>query len=157
MDEYMSIALVSSGYPLLAVTSFVGMPDIVTKDDLDWLFNDPKILKASTIICRLMNDLATHNFSFLQVFHKDIDPTQLLWNIDEQEAENNLRKQVNDSWKDINEECLHPTAVAMPLLVGILNLSRVMDVLYKDGGDHYTSPHIALKDYIHSVLIDPVQ
>ncbi|KAK3427100.1 hypothetical protein EUGRSUZ_F03409, partial [Eucalyptus grandis] len=79
------------------------------------------------------------------------------YGVTEQEAENNLRKQVNDSWKDINEECLHPTAVAMPLLVGILNLSRVMDVLYKDGGDHYTSPHIALKDYIHSVLIDPVQ
>jgi len=79
------------------------------------------------------------------------------YGVTEQEAENNLRKQVNDSWKDINEECLRPTAVAMPLLVGILNLSRVMDVLYKDGGDHYTNPHIALKDYIHSVLIDPVQ
>ncbi|KAL3740130.1 hypothetical protein ACJRO7_021418 [Eucalyptus globulus] len=158
MDEYMSIALVSSGYPLLAVTSFVGMPDIVTKDDLDWLFNDPKILKASTIICRLMDDLATHKFeqsrghvdSAVQCYMK-------LYGVTEQEAENNLHKQVNDSWKDINEECLRPTAVAMPLLVGILNLSRVMDVLYKDGGDHYTNPHIALKDYIHSVLIDPVQ
>ncbi|KAF8026081.1 hypothetical protein BT93_F2789 [Corymbia citriodora subsp. variegata] len=158
MDEYMSIALVSSGYPLLAVTSFVGMPDIVTKDNLDWLFNDPKILKASTIICRLMDDLATHKFeqsrghvdSAVQCYMKK-------YGVTEREAEDDLRKQVNDAWKDMNEECLRPTAVAMPLLMGILNLTRVMDVLYKDGGDHYTNPHITLKDYINSVLIDPVQ
>ncbi|KAK3409325.1 hypothetical protein EUGRSUZ_J01451 [Eucalyptus grandis] len=158
MDEYMSVALVSSGYPLLAITSFVGMQDIVTKDDLDWLFNDPKILKASTVICRLMDDLATHKFeqgrehadSAVQCYMKQ-------YNVTEQEAENDLRKQVDDAWKDLNEECLCPTAVAKPLLMGILNLTRVMDVLYKDGGDHYTNPHIMLKDYIRSVLMDPVQ
>ncbi|KAL3719366.1 hypothetical protein ACJRO7_004342 [Eucalyptus globulus] len=158
MDEYMSVALVSSGYHLLAITSFVGMQDIVTKDDLDWLFNDPKILKASTVICRLMDDLATHKFeqgrehadSAVQCYMKQ-------YNVTEREAENDLRKQVDDAWKDLNEECLCPTAVAKPLLMGILNLTRVMDVLYKDGGDHYTNPHIMLKDYIRSVLMDPVQ
>ncbi|XP_056175825.1 (-)-germacrene D synthase-like isoform X2 [Syzygium oleosum] len=158
MDEYMSIAVVSSGYPLLAITSFVGMQDMVTKDDLDWLFNDPKILKASTVICRLMDDLATHKFeqgrehadSAVQCYMKH-------YGVTEREAENDLAKQVNDAWKDMNEECLHPTTVAMPLLMGILNLTRVMDVLYKDGGDHYTNPHITLKDYIRLVLMDPVQ
>ncbi|KAL3719359.1 hypothetical protein ACJRO7_004332 [Eucalyptus globulus] len=144
MDEYMSVALVSSGYPLLAITSF--------------LFNDPKILKASTVICRLMDDLATHKFeqgrehadSAVQCYLKQ-------YNVTEQEAENDLRKQVDDAWKDLNEESLCPTAVAKPLLMGILNLTRVMDVLYKDGGDHYTNPHIMLKDYIRLVLMDPVQ
>ncbi|XP_030525206.2 (-)-germacrene D synthase-like [Rhodamnia argentea] len=158
MDEYMSIAQVSSGYPLLAITSFVGMPETVTKDDLDWLFNDPKILKASTVICRLMDDLSTHKFeqsrqhadSAMQCYMRQHGVT-------EREAENDLRKQVEDAWKDMNEECLRPTAVAMPLLMGILNLTRVMDVLYKDGGDHYTNPHISLKDHIKSVLMDPVQ
>ncbi|KAI6670486.1 hypothetical protein NL676_005371 [Syzygium grande] len=157
MDEYMSIAEVTSGYHLLAITSFVGMQDMVTKDNLDWLFNDPKILKASTVICRLMDYLATHKFeqgrehadSAMQCYMKQ-------YGVMEQEVENDLRKQVDDSWKDMNE-CLHLTAVAMPLLMGILNLTRVMDVLYKDGGDHYTHPHIMLKDYIRSVLMDPVQ
>lgn len=78
------------------------------------------------------------------------------YSVTEREAENDLRKQVDEAWKDMNEESLHLTAVSMPLLEGILNLTRVMDVLYKDGGDHYTNPHIMLKDCIKSVLVDPV-
>nr|WNI01931.1 terpene synthase [Psidium guajava] len=158
MDEYMSIAVVSSGYPLLTIMSFVGMPEIVTKDDLDWLFNDPKILKASTVICRLMDDLATHKFEqSRQHADSSVQCYMRQHGVTEQEAENDLHKQVEDAWKEVNEECLHPTAVPMPLLMGILNLTRVMDVLYKDGGDHYTNPHIKLKDHIKLVLMDPVQ
>nr|WNI01933.1 terpene synthase [Psidium guajava] len=158
MDEYMSIALASGGHELLAITSFVGMPDIVTKDDLDWLFNDPKILKASAIIGRLMDDLATHKFKQSRQ-HADsaVQCYMRQHGVTEQEAENDLRKQVEDAWKDVNEECLHPTTIAMPLIVGILNLTRVIDVLYKDGRDHYTNPHITMKDHIKSVLMDPVQ
>nr|WNI01939.1 terpene synthase [Psidium guajava] len=158
MDEYMSIALVSSGYPLLAITSFVGMSETVTKDNLDWLFNDPKILEASTVICRLMDDLATHKFEQSRQ-HADsaVQCYMRQHGVTEREVESDLRKQVEDAWKDVNEECLHPTAVAMPLLMWILNLTRVMDVLYKDGGDHYTNPHITLKDHIKSMLMDPVQ
>ncbi|KAI6690479.1 hypothetical protein NL676_027307 [Syzygium grande] len=79
------------------------------------------------------------------------------YGVTEREAENDLRKQGDDAWKDMNEQCLRPTTIAMPLLMGILNLTRVMDVLSKDGGDHYTNPHITLKDYIKSVLMVPVQ
>jgi (-)-germacrene D synthase len=47
----------------------------------------------------------------------------------EEEATNELSKQVKDAWKNINEECLNPTTVPMPLLTRILNLARVMDVV----------------------------
>jgi (-)-germacrene D synthase len=60
MDEYMRIALVSSGSSMLATTALVGMGDIVTKDAFEWLFSDPKVLKASTVIFRLMDDIVTH-------------------------------------------------------------------------------------------------
>ena len=66
-----------------------------------------------------------------------------------------FRKETSNAWKDINQECLKPTAaVPMPLLVCILNLSRAMDVIYKDD-DGYTNSHI-LKDHISSVLLNPV-
>ena len=41
VDKYMHIVIVSSGYPLLATTSLVGMRDIVTKHSFEWLFSDP--------------------------------------------------------------------------------------------------------------------
>jgi hypothetical protein len=60
MDEYMRIALVTSGYSLLATTSLVGMGDIVTKDAFEWLFSDPKMVRASTVVSRLMDDIVSH-------------------------------------------------------------------------------------------------
>ena len=73
----------------------------------------------------------------------------------EEEAINEFCKQVTDAWKDINKECLYPTTVPMPILMRILNLARVIDVVYKDE-DGYTHAEIVLKDFVTSLLIDPV-
>jgi (-)-germacrene D synthase len=60
MEEYMEVALVTSGYSMLTTTSFVGMEDIVTKDSFEWIFSDPKIVKAVSVVCRLMDDIVSH-------------------------------------------------------------------------------------------------
>lgn len=75
--------------------------------------------------------------------------------VTEQEVHEELYKKVGDAWKDINEECLMPTEVPRPLLMRVLNLSRVIDVIYKEG-DGYTHVGQVMKDNIASVLIHPV-
>ncbi|MFQ6670836.1 hypothetical protein Gotur_035586 [Gossypium turneri] len=60
MEEYMLIALVSCGYWHLTISSFVGMEDSITKETFNWAFNDPKIIRASSTICRLMNDIVSY-------------------------------------------------------------------------------------------------
>lgn len=74
----------------------------------------------------------------------------------EEEAYDEFRKQVEDAWKDINEEFLKPTAVPEPVLIRALNLSRVIQLLYKDGSDTYTHVGEELKSHITSLLIDPL-
>ncbi|KAG5255117.1 (-)-germacrene synthase [Salix suchowensis] len=156
MEEYMAVAMVSSGYAVLAATSFIGMGYVVTKDSFEWLFSGPKILKASEIIARLMDDIVSHKLeqkrghvaSSIECYMKQHGTT-------EQETVHELRKQVSNAWKDVNEECLFPTAVPVPILTMILNLARVIDVLYKDE-DGYTNAGTALKDFVSSLLIDPV-
>ena len=56
----MHVALESSGVPILAITSFLGMGDIVTKEAFDWAFSNPKIITASSVIGRLMDDMKSH-------------------------------------------------------------------------------------------------
>ena len=73
----------------------------------------------------------------------------------EQETRDEFKKQVRDAWKDINQECLMPTAVPMTVLMRILNLARVMDVVYKHE-DGYTHSGTFLKDLVTSLLIDSV-
>lgn len=61
MEEYMPVTVISSAlFLLLVATSFMGLGDVATKDTFEWLFSDPKIVRASGIIYRLMDDIVTH-------------------------------------------------------------------------------------------------
>ncbi|KAF3949148.1 hypothetical protein CMV_024945 [Castanea mollissima] len=156
MEEYMHVALKTSGYPMLTAISFLGMGDIVTKEAFDWIFNNPKIITASSVIGRLMDDMKSHKFeqerghaaSAVECYMKQ-------HGVSEQVVHDEFNRQVANAWKDINEECIRPTVVPMPLLMRVLNLARVIDVIYKEG-DGYTHVGKEMKDNVASVLIDPI-
>ncbi|XP_022717949.1 (+)-delta-cadinene synthase isozyme A-like [Durio zibethinus] len=158
VEEYLINGLVTSGYIMVAITSFVGMGDIVTKEIFDWASSNPKIIKASTVIARLMDDIVSHKFeqerghvaSAIECYVKQ-------HGVSEEKACSELNKQIENAWKDINQELvLRPTPwVPMPILTRILNLARVMDFLYKDG-DGYTHVGNVVKCGITSLLIDPI-
>ena len=69
MKEYLSIALLTSGYGLMANTCFVGMEDVATKDTFEWLLQNPNIVNASTIIARLMDDIVSHKVVYSLLFY----------------------------------------------------------------------------------------
>ncbi|KAJ1441934.1 Terpenoid cyclases/protein prenyltransferase alpha-alpha toroid [Sesbania bispinosa] len=157
VEEYMGVALVSSGYHMLAVTSFIGMGSIATEKAFQWLTNNPKIVTASTIISRLMDDIVSHEFeqerghvvSSLECYMKQ-------HSVSKQDTINEFLRQVTSAWMDINEELLDPTEVPKPLLMRVLNMSRVMDALYKDA-DCYTNSKGLTKNLITTLLLNPWQ
>lgn len=77
------------------------------------------------------------------------------YGVHEEEAYKELYKKVDNAWKDINEECLKPTAMPMPVLLRAFNFARVIDVLYKEG-DGYTHVEKVTKEKVASLLIDPI-
>ncbi|XP_056167293.1 (-)-germacrene D synthase-like isoform X3 [Syzygium oleosum] len=156
LEEYMPLQLITTGYGMLATTSLVGMGDVVTKHALEWSIGDCKIVKAAQTICRLMDDVSSHQFE--QERGHVVSAVELLMKyhgVSEQEAGEELHKGVIDAWKDTNEEFLRPTAVPMPILTRMLNFSRVMDVLYSDG-DNYTHSGTKLKDYVTLLFVNPL-
>ncbi|KAG4215821.1 hypothetical protein ERO13_A01G200800v2 [Gossypium hirsutum] len=156
-EEFRDNALPTSGYGMLAITAFVGMGDVITPETFEWATNDPKIIKASTIICRFMDDIAEHKFK-----HRREDDCSAIecymeqYGVTAQEAYDEFNKHIESSWKDVNEEFLKPTEMPVPVLNRSLNLARVMDVLYREG-DGYTHVGKAAKGGITSLLIDPIQ
>ncbi|XP_021287788.1 (+)-delta-cadinene synthase isozyme A [Herrania umbratica] len=155
-EEYKSNALPTSGYAMLAITAFVGMGDVVTQETFNWAANDPNIIRASTIICRFMDDIAEHKFN--QRREDDCSAIECYmeqYGVSAQEAYDEFNKHIESSWKDVNKEFLKPTEMPVPVLNRSLNLARVMDVLYRDG-DGYTHVGKAAKGGITSLLIDPV-
>ncbi|KAK8589122.1 hypothetical protein V6N12_023528 [Hibiscus sabdariffa] len=156
MEEYMPIALISCGYPNLTIASLVGMEDNITKETFIWAFNVPKILRASSTVCRLMDDVVTHRFeqerghvsSVVECYMKQYGASM-------QAAHDELFKQVIDAWKDMNEEFLKPTAAPTSALSRILNLARVIDLFYTGESAHDLTGDSA-KTSISTVLIDSI-
>ncbi|RVW33197.1 Valencene synthase [Vitis vinifera] len=70
-------------------------------------------------------------------------------------AYSEFRKQIENAWMDISQECLKPTAVPMPLLARVLNLTRAADVIYKEQ-DSYTHVGKVMKNNIAAFFINPI-
>ncbi|KAL0362767.1 UNVERIFIED_CONTAM: Beta-caryophyllene synthase [Sesamum calycinum] len=68
LQEYMKVAIVSAGYTMLASTSLVGMGNLVTEEDCRWISGGAVIVEASSIIARLMDDMAGHGVPKLYKF-----------------------------------------------------------------------------------------
>ncbi|XP_058730544.1 (-)-germacrene D synthase-like [Vicia villosa] len=155
MEEYMAHAIVNSGYYLMTSASFIGMGCIATEEVFKWLTNNPKIVNASTIIARLGNDIVSNEFE--QERGHGASSIECYMNehgVSREDAINELSRKVTNAWKDINEELLHSTDVPKPILMRVLNLSRVADLFYKDE-DCYTHSQGSLKKDIISILLNP--
>ncbi|KAM3742147.1 hypothetical protein ACB098_07G049100 [Castanea mollissima] len=156
MEEYMSNALISCGYLTLGTISFIGMGDIVTKEALEWVIKEPKIVRAASIISRLMDDIVSNEFEQeREHVVSGIECYMKQYGVSKQEVHDEFRKQIVNAWKDINKDCIRPTEVAVPLLTRVVNLARVMDLLYKDE-DAYTHLGGVMVEGITSMLVDPV-
>ncbi|KAM1583005.1 hypothetical protein ACFX10_030664 [Malus domestica] len=120
------------------------------------VYSDPKIVKATPIIGRLVDDIKSHKFeqkrghvaSSVECYMKEYDAT-------EEQVTIELTKQVNNEWKDVNEVCLRPTIFPMQLMLRIVNLARMIEVIYKHD-DGFTHTGIYLKDIVVSFFVKPV-
>ncbi|XP_019181136.1 PREDICTED: (-)-germacrene D synthase-like [Ipomoea nil] len=155
-EEYMKLATETCGVRMLTITSLVGMQeDFVTKDVFYSMSKGPLIVQAVSVVCRLMDDIAGHEFE-QQRGHaaSSVECYMNQYKTSKEDTYIELQEQVINAWKDTNQECLN-ALVPMPILTRVLNFSRVMDSIYSDG-DSYTHSKTKLKGFITSLLVDPV-
>ncbi|XP_017238376.1 sesquiterpene synthase 2-like [Daucus carota subsp. sativus] len=156
-EEYISIANTSAGIKMLAVSSFVLMGDVATREAFEWHSKDPLILVAGAGIARLMNDIVGHEIerkrphvsSAVECYMKTHDVTK-------ETAYAEINKSILNAWKDMNEECLRPEAPPKELLERVFNLTRVSFFVYANGHDGYTDSSTLTKEMITSILVDPI-
>eukprot|EP00262_Sarcandra_glabra_P005167 TRINITY_DN1649_c0_g1_i3.p1 TRINITY_DN1649_c0_g1~~TRINITY_DN1649_c0_g1_i3.p1 ORF type:complete len:347 (+),score=48.21 TRINITY_DN1649_c0_g1_i3:645-1685(+) len=156
LEEYFEVSVMSSGYPLLATVSFVGMGKEATKEAFDWVISVPKLVWDLALMCRLKDDIQSNEFeqnrdhipSCLQVYMNEHGVSQ-------QEAQQNFQEMISDAWKGINQACLKPTEVATPLLSRLLNLAAMAEVIYQHGDGFSDSRH-ETKDNITTLFVNPV-
>ncbi|KAL3323727.1 hypothetical protein AABB24_038069 [Solanum stoloniferum] len=157
VSEYLSNALATSTYYLLTTTSYLGMKS-ATENDFEWLSRNPKILKANATLCRVIDDIATYEVeksrgqiaTGIECYKRD-------YGVSTEEAMVKFREMAEIAWKDLNEGILRPNHVSMEFLTRILNLVRLIEVIYKHNEDGYTHPEKVLKPHIVALLVDSIK
>ncbi|XP_023734561.1 germacrene A synthase short form [Lactuca sativa] len=151
--EYMKNGLVTSAYNVISKSALVGMGEMVSEDALAWYESHPKTLQASELISRLQDDVMTYQFERERgQSATGVDSYIKTYGVSEKEAIDELNKMIENAWKDINEGCLKPREVSMDLLAPILNLARMIDVVYRYD-DGFTFPGKTMKEYITLLFV----
>ncbi|KAK1408564.1 hypothetical protein QVD17_40445 [Tagetes erecta] len=151
--EYMKNGLITSAHNVISKSALVGMGEVVSEDALAWYASHPKILQASELISRLQDDIMTYQFERERgQSATSIDAYMKTYGVLEMEAIDELKKMIENAWEDINEGCLKPRQVSMDLLAPILNLARMIDVVYRYN-DGLTFPETTFKEYITLLFI----
>nr|QIT07369.1 beta-caryophyllene synthase 2 [Atractylodes lancea] len=153
-EEHISVTFITCGFKLLVTSSFVGMGDIVTDESFKWISTHPPLVKASCAVCRFQDDIVTHKeeqqrkhvASSVECYLKQLDVT-------EDHVYDLLNKKVEGAWKEIIQESLMCKDVPMALVIRVINMARLIDVLYK-GKDHFTHVGDELINHIKSLLLD---
>ncbi|XP_068644515.1 viridiflorene synthase-like [Aristolochia californica] len=157
IEEYIRVALKSSGYEAVFVLTMVFMEE-ASVEAFEWWKSKPRIIVAITEICRFLDDLVAHKFeqerghivSSVECFMEEKGMT-------EKEVINLFKNFYNLAWKDINETCLRPTPFPMYILGKAVNLGRMMEAWYKSNGkDGYTFSGDRTKEMITALLVDPI-
>ncbi|KAK1438391.1 hypothetical protein QVD17_04199 [Tagetes erecta] len=154
VEEHMSVTMVTCAYAMIITKCYVHGDDSVTEETFKWVSTYPPIVKASCLILRFMDDIATHKeeqernhvASSVECYMKE-------YGISEEQTHELLSKQVEDYWKVINQESLKPTLVSRALLVPPTNLARVCHVLYTRGDD-YNHAGKEMINYIEALLVN---
>ncbi|CAI0459153.1 unnamed protein product [Linum tenue] len=155
VKEFMANGIPSSSYGVISAAYFIGMGEAMGTEEYEWLKTNPAIDTAAKLLGRLLNDIMSHEDeqkrghcpSAVECYKKEHGAS-------DEEAVEAIKKMCDDAWKDLNEECMRPTPVGMPVIQHFLDLVRIITFIYIRN-DSYTHSG-SLKDHITSILLDSI-
>ncbi|XP_049373063.1 sesquiterpene synthase 12-like [Solanum verrucosum] len=156
-DEYMTNALVTATGMFYVTHSLIGMEELITKETIEWITNEPLIVRAASLIARFMDDIADHEVQ-QQIEHvaSIIDCYIKEYGASKEEACVEMKKEVTNAWKDINKEFLLTRKVPFFILKQALNYARLTDTVFGGGHDGYTNSNCKTKNLITSLFVESV-
>ncbi|KAJ9560477.1 hypothetical protein OSB04_005637 [Centaurea solstitialis] len=157
VEEHLSVTFVSCGYKYLLMASLVGMDDVITNESFKWVSTHPPIVKASCVICRFMDDMVGYkDEQEREHVASGIDCYLKQYNVTEEHVYDLFNSKVEIAWQEMNRESLICKDVPMAINMRVINLGRVIDVLYKDQ-DNFTNVGEKVVYLIKSLLVNAIK
>ncbi|KAL3650158.1 hypothetical protein CASFOL_006561 [Castilleja foliolosa] len=160
-DEYLANSLHTSCIYVVTTTVIPGMKSAVSKESIDWLMTDPKIVTATAKLGRYLDDLSTHERESKQgqmVTGADFYMKQ--HGVTMEETVDTFVKLAADAWKDVNAEWIMSSnktcVVPKDMVEHILNFARATEITYKNCEDGVTNPEKYYAPWIRALFLDPM-
>ncbi|GAV90924.1 Terpene_synth domain-containing protein/Terpene_synth_C domain-containing protein [Cephalotus follicularis] len=157
LEEYLNNAVVSIGAPLVLFCTYFLTAQKITKEALVYVDKLPSIVRCSSMILRLTNDLKTSSDELAR--GDNLKSTQCYMNetgASEEVAREHIMNMIDETWKTMNKQMFdHYSFIEEPFLSANPNLSRTAHSFYQYGDGH-GNPNYSTKDTITALLVQPV-
>ncbi|XP_037497842.1 casbene synthase, chloroplastic [Jatropha curcas] len=156
-DDYIFNGGVTSGLPLVATVSFMGVKEIKGIKEFEWLKTYPKLNQAGGEFGRMVNDVMSHETEQNRGHVAScIDCYMNQYGVSKEKAMEEIQKIATNEWKKVNEQLIMQSkeVVSVGILMRIVNLVRLAYVSYKHGDGYTDSKH--LKDYVKGIFLEPI-
>ncbi|BAS84294.1 Os03g0362500 [Oryza sativa Japonica Group] len=143
--EHLDVSVMSSGFPELAPVVLLGVRDgdgAATAEAFGWAAAVPALARASGELARFLNDVASYRTGRSG---RDMASTVECYmaerGVGGEEAVAAVAAMAERAWRTINRECVEMGGRADHLLPAarlVVNLTRMLEVIYLGGRDGYT-------------------
>ncbi|AEE83258.1 Terpene synthase metal-binding domain [Arabidopsis thaliana x Arabidopsis arenosa] len=128
------------------------------KEAYEWVRSRPRLIKSLAAKGRLMDDITDFDSDMSNGFAANaINYYMKQFVVTKEEAILECQRMIVDINKTINEELLKTTSVPGRVLKQALNFGRLLELLYTKSDDIYNCSEGKLKEYIVTLLIDPIR
>ncbi|KAF2309329.1 hypothetical protein GH714_001640 [Hevea brasiliensis] len=135
LEEYSDNAWVSISAPLLLVHAYFAVPNHITKEASECILDYPNIVKWSSVITRLADDLGTSKHEQKRGDNpKSIECYMHESGASEAAAREHIHYLISEAWKKINEYQIGNTAVFSQTFIRMaMKLARMSQCIYQHG------------------------
>ncbi|KAA8524537.1 hypothetical protein F0562_010960 [Nyssa sinensis] len=156
LEEYLENAVVSASAPLLQLGCYFLTAEEITEEALHYIDKHPSIMRCSSTLLRLANDLGTSSYELARGDNlKSIQCYMNETGASEEAAREYISSLVHKTWKTMNKEMFECYPFSEPFLSAIPNVGRTAQCIYQYGDGHGV-PDRWTKDHLMSLLVRPI-
>ncbi|GFP98805.1 (+)-epi-alpha-bisabolol synthase [Phtheirospermum japonicum] len=156
LDEFLSNGWISISGPLFIFFAYLCITDPLNDKSLEDLRRQPEILKWTSLVFRLLDDLGTSNDEMKRGDSpKSIQCYMHDTGCSEEVSCAYIKNLVSATWKKVNKDVLMNGEHSRDLVEASINLARTSQCMYQYG-DGYGKPDRESKASVLSLVIDPI-
>ncbi|KAI4367996.1 hypothetical protein MLD38_016614 [Melastoma candidum] len=160
LQQYLEFSTTTVGVKIMLLFIYFLTTDDVTREALDWISQDPNLIRGTALICRLNNDLGTSSYELAR--GDNVKAVECYMNeagVTEVVARRHIENMVNQAWKTMNAEVLGSKCKVPDsgyLLEACMNYARASQSFDKYGDGHDVEKIDEIDGQVKLVLVEPI-